>query len=323
MARGLVVGADRDPHRAVLAALEAERDGDPGGDAVGGDHDRGGVGLLVPDPAAAVVDRLRGDAGDAAGALVDDRAGDRRALHQPGAGLLGVPGEDLVEVRPGADHAVGRERREVGPGQLEAVAGADDAQAVVLLPARGVEVDAHRDQLADRARGEPVAADLVAGERRLLQQQDVDPGLREVVRRAGPGRAGADDDDVGLPRVGGGPGHARHLSTWRDKGDMCLCEFFTNLRTVESRGPRHIPRPGVGAVFRPSISADRARRPSDARLRARRVGASARLGRSSRRRRTASLPDGRQRACSAAIVEGRLDGEPPVRRPAGASPSWT
>ena len=65
-----------------------------------------------------------------------------------------------------------------------------------------------RDQLADRARGEPVAADLVAGERGLLQQQDVDAGVGEVVGRARARRTGADDDDVGLPRVSGGPGHA-------------------------------------------------------------------------------------------------------------------
>ena len=74
---------------------------------------------------------------------------------------------------------------------------ADDAQAVVLDPAvllgRG---DAEGDQLADRARGEPVAADLLAGERRLLQQQDVEAGLGEVGRRGRPRRAGADDDDV-------------------------------------------------------------------------------------------------------------------------------
>ena len=208
MAGRLVVGADRDPHGAVLPALETERDGQPGGDAVGSDHDGGGVGLDIADLATLVVDGLGRDAHDAAGALVEDGSRDRRTLHEPGARLLGVPGEDLVEVGPGADHAVGRERREVGPRQLEPVTGADDPQPEVLLPARGVEVDAHGDQLTDRARGEPVAADLVAGEGRLLEKQDVDACVGEVVRRTRARRPGADDDDVGVPRVSGRPGHA-------------------------------------------------------------------------------------------------------------------
>ena len=50
---------------------------------------------------------------------------------------------------------------------------------------------------SDRARGQPVAADLLARERGLLQQQDVEPGLREVVRGGRAGGTGADDDDVG------------------------------------------------------------------------------------------------------------------------------
>ena len=50
----------------------------------------------------------------------------------------------------------------------------------------------------DRAGGQAVAADLLAGERRLLQHQDVEPGAGEVVGRGGSGRTCTDDDDVGV-----------------------------------------------------------------------------------------------------------------------------
>jgi hypothetical protein len=91
------------------------------------------------------------------------------------------------------------------------VAGADDPQSAVALPAGGVEVEAHADQLAHRSRGEAVAADLVAGERRLLEQEHVGTGAREVEGGAGSGRTGAYDDDVGLPLIGGSPAHRGHL----------------------------------------------------------------------------------------------------------------
>jgi hypothetical protein len=84
---------------------------------------------------------------------------------------------------------------------------ADEAQAVVLDPAGGGDVDAHPGELTYGPGREAVAAHLLAGERGLLQQQDVEAGLGEVVGGRGARRAGTDDDDVGLPLVGGGPRH--------------------------------------------------------------------------------------------------------------------
>ena len=199
VARARVVGADRNAERPVVALLQPHRKAEPGRVAVGGDHDRGTEGDLVADLAAVVVDRLGADADDAAGGLVEDRAGDGSALVQPGAVLLRMPGQDVVEVEPGAHQAVVGVVGEVGPRHLEAMPTADDPQALVLDPARLVEVDAHPDELAHRARGQSVAADLLARERGLLEQQDVDARLGEIARRGRATRTGADDDDVGLP----------------------------------------------------------------------------------------------------------------------------
>ena len=115
-----------------------------------------------------------------------------------------VPGEDLVELHARADQAVVREALELGPGQLVGAAVGDDPQAVVAGPAllRG-DVHAHVDQGADRARGQAVAAHLVAGERRLLQQQHVAPGAGQPVRGGRARRSGPDDDDLGIVGVVG------------------------------------------------------------------------------------------------------------------------
>ena len=87
---------------------------------------------------------------------------------------------------------------DVGPRQLEPVAAADDPQSMVADPAGLVEVDAERDELLHRTRGESVTADLLARERRLLQEHDVDAGLGEVGGGGGAARPGSDDDDVSL-----------------------------------------------------------------------------------------------------------------------------
>jgi hypothetical protein len=69
-------------------------------------------------------------------------------------------------------------------------------------------VDAEVDQALDRPGRQAVAADLLAREGRLLQQQDVQPGLREGVRRSTAPGTCADDDDVGGRGDGGAVEHA-------------------------------------------------------------------------------------------------------------------
>ena len=86
---------------------------------------------------------------------------------------------------------------------------ADDAEALVADPAGRVDVDAELDQLLDRPRGQPVAADLLARERRLLEQEHVGACLREVARRGRSARSRPDDDDVCLTLGGSRLRHAR------------------------------------------------------------------------------------------------------------------
>jgi hypothetical protein len=188
-ARAGVVAPDRDAHRPVVPLGDAERERQPAGHPVRGEHQRrrergrpvGGAGLHPDHPAGPV----------------EHRAGDRDLLAQPGAGLLGVPDQRLVEVEPRPDQPVVRPGRELRPGQLEPQPAADHPQTLVADPAvLLVGGHAHRDQAVHGARGEPVAAHLLPREARLLQHEHVEPGLGKVVRRRGTGWAGADDDDV-------------------------------------------------------------------------------------------------------------------------------
>ena len=201
VARAAVVAADGDTHGPVLALAQPEGEGEPAGVAVGADDDRGAVRRR---PA---VLSGRNDADDPAGALVEDRVADGRALLQGRAGLLGLAGEDLVEVGPRPDEPVVGEARELGPGELEPHAAAVDPQAVVAEPTcLGADVDTHREQRPDGARGEAVAANLLARERRLLEEAYVEAGLRQVVGGGRAGGSGTDDDHVTLDD-GGRCGH--------------------------------------------------------------------------------------------------------------------
>ena len=188
-----VVAADRDPQRPVVALADPAGERGPRPDAVARDDQRRGVrGRLA----------LRAPAGrhahDAAGALVGHGAGDGDPLLDPRTRGPGVVGEHLVEVATRPDEPVGREARQLGPGQLDRQPAAEDPQALVVQPAGLLAgVDAEVDQLLDRPRGEAVPAHLLAGELRLLEHEHVEPGPREVGRRRGAGGAGADDDDVG------------------------------------------------------------------------------------------------------------------------------
>ena len=166
-------------------------------------------------------------------------------LLQPGAGLLRVAREQLVEVEARADQPVGGEAGQLGPGQLEAVAAAVDAQAAVADEAVGLAgVDAHVDERLDRARGEAVAADLLARERRLLQQQHVEAGLGEGVRGGRAAGAGADDDDVGVRRPA--------LATGSPAGLSSACENFHERRPECRAGAARRHPDGRRARTRPA-----------------------------------------------------------------------
>jgi len=106
---------------------------------------------------------------------------------------------DVVEVHPGADQPVRRERLQVRPGHLDAHAAAEDAQTVVPDPTLlGGGVDPHGNELFDCTRRQAVTADLLAGELRLLQRDDVHARLRQVIRGGRPAGSSADDDDVSV-----------------------------------------------------------------------------------------------------------------------------
>ena len=136
-------------------------------------------------------------ADDAAG-VVEQRVGDGDPGVQPGAGRLRVVGEQGVELAAPADQAVVGPVVQLRPVDLDDLAAAVHAQALVPHPAGGRRgVDAHVLERLDPARGEPVAADLLAREGGLLEDDDVEPGAGEPVGGAGAGRAGADDEDVG------------------------------------------------------------------------------------------------------------------------------
>ena len=101
----------------------------------------------------------------------------------------------------------------------------------------GAGVDAHGDELLDRARGEAVAADLLAGEGGLLQQQHVEPGAGQVGTRRSSRRAGADDDDVGVVRRAG----AR-------SGGCCALGCRARLGRVVPLGGRVTARASAGSA---------------------------------------------------------------------------
>ena len=101
--------------------------------------------------------------------------------------------------RRGADQAVVGPGRQPRPVHLDDLPAAEDPQALVPDPAGGRgDVDAHVGERLDPARREPVAADLLARERGLLEDGDVETGLRQVPGGARAGRTGAHDEDVGV-----------------------------------------------------------------------------------------------------------------------------
>ena len=191
------VRANGHAHRPVVTLGQAEGGGEPAGVAVSGDHHGRGEGLLRAGGVALVVDRSRPHADHPVGALVQHRAGDRHALEQSRTRLLRVSGQRLVEVLARPDQPVVREGGQLGPGDLHPHAAADDPQALVADPAVfSAGRDAEGDQLLDRSGRQAVATDLLAREGRLLQQQHVQAGRREVRRGRRPRRTRSDDDHV-------------------------------------------------------------------------------------------------------------------------------
>ena len=130
---------------------------------------------------------------------VDDRLDHVAELVQRGPGRYRVAGQQVIEVGARPDQTVGGKVGKIGPLQLEGSLAAVDPQALVVQPTgRFGGVDAEPDQLPGAARGETVPADLLPGKPALLQQRDVQPAASQVGRRRRAGRAGADDDHIGV-----------------------------------------------------------------------------------------------------------------------------
>ncbi len=189
--RAAVVAAHGHAQRPAVVAVDVQTLRELAGHALAGEDQRGVEAhrRLVLRPAA--------DTDDAAGD-VEDGLGDADVLIEPRPRTDRLLREQRIEVGARADEAERRETGQLGPVQVQPLAAADDAQAAVVQPAVGLaDVDAHVDERAGAPRGQPVAADLLAREGRLLDQRDIEPGAREPVRRAAAARAGADHDDVG------------------------------------------------------------------------------------------------------------------------------
>ena len=134
-ARGRVVGPHRDPERTVVTLDEAHGQAEPARSCRPRRRRRGRRTVPVrpvlrPRSSwrAQVTPVMRPE-------RVQDGTGDGGLLEQVGALALGGAGQDLVEVGAGPDQAVARHTGELGPLQLQPLAAADDAQALVADPA--------------------------------------------------------------------------------------------------------------------------------------------------------------------------------------------
>ena len=130
-------------------------------------------------------------------AAVDDRMDRLVALEQFGAGGDGVVGDHRVEVAAPHDVAVAGVHRMARPLQLELPAHPGGPQPVVAVEPLEPAGQAHLVELVHGARGEPVAARLLAGERLALDHRDVVAAPGEPVAGGGAGRPAADDEHVG------------------------------------------------------------------------------------------------------------------------------
>ena len=121
--------------------------------------------------------------------LADLGAAGARQVRQEGVEIAAGARERVV--RPGLGGRPRHVHAALARAQPQA---ADDAPAAVVA---GLTPVGHAEQLQlpDRLRGEAVAADLVAGEGRLLEEDDVPAGLGEPGGGGGPSGPGADDDE--------------------------------------------------------------------------------------------------------------------------------
>ena len=105
-------------------------------------------------------------------------------------------GDDGVEVAA-ADHVpVVRVDGMVGPRHLDGAAVGDRAQAPEPVERLERIRQPHLHELVDSPWGEPVTAGLVAGERLLLDDDDVQPGAGRPVGGGGTGGTATDDEEV-------------------------------------------------------------------------------------------------------------------------------
>ena len=93
-----------------------------------------------------------------------------------------MAGQTLVKYRASAHHAEIGVVGQLGPGKNE---GGDtstvDPQPLCVFPTRLFgDVDTQPNELLDGARSQAITANFVAGERRLLQQGDMQPPAGEV-----------------------------------------------------------------------------------------------------------------------------------------------
>ncbi len=146
--------------------------------------------------------------GDPAGP-VGHRFRHLRAGAQPGPGGHRVAGQDVVEVVPAAGEAEVRVATQRGPVDLHLPPAGHPAHPARPRPAGGLDVDAHPDQLVHRTRGETVTADLLPGERGLLQQQHIDARSGQVEGGGRAGRPRAHHDHLGLLGQSGGGAFVR------------------------------------------------------------------------------------------------------------------
>ena len=130
-----------------------------------------------------------------------DRPG---AVDRGRTGLDGGGAQVVVEL--GARHGgAPRRKRAARPGQQERLAEAVRPEPLVDRVRAQPVVQAEPLQLADRARGEPVAAGLVAREDRRVGQHDFRAAAGRPRGRGRPGGAGSDDENVGVRGRAGHP----------------------------------------------------------------------------------------------------------------------